>query len=228
MSAVAVATLALTACAAESESAEATSTTVTETTTTTVTTAESTTEAPETTSEVPTEETEYEKYERILDENNITIQYGNSVAEAYDYDVETCDEMRSGERTSYDLASTEKVRVAGDPYGERLKLMVPILCPDQQPVMDEAVSGYPVQQEIFDSSYVVADMREQGGPMTVQPGTWRTVDSTVSDCYWERGDANGNIIDNNFITFSPGVTVTIAPTDATFVSRGCGNWQRAQ
>ncbi|OLT35082.1 hypothetical protein BJF84_14795 [Rhodococcus sp. CUA-806] len=57
----------------------------------------------------------------------------------------------------------------------------------------------------------------------IAPGTY-TVNSRVSDCYWERSDSQGNIIDNNIISIAPSVTVTIAETDTGFTSERCGTW----
>ena len=33
----------------------------------------------------------------------------------------------------------------------------------------------------------------------VQPGTYTVKDTPVSDCHGERGESQGNIIDNNFV-----------------------------
>ncbi|WP_432979197.1 hypothetical protein [Dactylosporangium sp. CA-233914] len=64
----------------------------------------------------------------------------------------------------------------------------------------------------------------------VKPGTYQTTahltGGKVIDCYWERSK-NGNIVDNNFVTGSVRVTVTIRSSDDTFVSRGCGDWVKA-
>ncbi|MER7213218.1 hypothetical protein ABT340_39660 [Streptosporangium sp. NPDC000239] len=62
----------------------------------------------------------------------------------------------------------------------------------------------------------------------IKPGVYRTVDRKVKDCYWERTTKGGDTIANRFVNFAPsGVTVTIAPTDGGFTSRGCGNWAPA-
>ena len=56
------------------------------------------------------------------------------------------------------------------------------------------------------------------------PGTWTTY--AVRDCYWERLDATGSIIANNFVMAAPQVQVTISASDFAFNSRGCGRWLR--
>lgn len=61
------------------------------------------------------------------------------------------------------------------------------------------------------------------GQGQAQPGTY-TIDQPVSDCYWERSDAQGNILDNNLVSIAPSLTVTIEESDAGFTSRGCGIW----
>lgn len=55
------------------------------------------------------------------------------------------------------------------------------------------------------------------------PGTYVVLD--VEDCYWERLDDKGEIIDNNFIMAAPRVEVTIRSTDYAFNST-CGRWVR--
>lgn len=58
----------------------------------------------------------------------------------------------------------------------------------------------------------------------IKPGTYRTVDRPVSDCYWERSTGSGDIIANNFINNAPaGVTLTVRRGEG-FTSRGCGSW----
>lgn len=56
----------------------------------------------------------------------------------------------------------------------------------------------------------------------VEPGTYVVFD--VEGCYWERLDANGEIIDNNFVSAAPRVQATIRPGDFAFNSEGCGRW----
>src|SRR5262249_42633354 len=56
----------------------------------------------------------------------------------------------------------------------------------------------------------------------ITPGTY--VARHVVNCYWERRDGNGEIIDNNFINAAPTVRVTIRASDAGFNSDSCGTW----
>ncbi len=59
----------------------------------------------------------------------------------------------------------------------------------------------------------------------IVPGTYRT--SGGSGCYWARLRSldTGDVIDNN-VSDGPQV-VQILPSDAAFVTRGCGAWQKA-
>lgn len=61
----------------------------------------------------------------------------------------------------------------------------------------------------------------------VKAGTYKTT-GAVSDCYWERGGANGHTIANSFITAAKSVRVTIHKSDEMFTTRGCGDWVRAE
>ncbi|MGO4382635.1 hypothetical protein [Specibacter sp. RAF43] len=52
-------------------------------------------------------------------------------------------------------------------------------------------------------------------------GVWQSDLARVTDCYWEISDAEGNIIENNFITLAPQFSITI-PADAVgFTATGC-------
>ncbi|WP_371583225.1 transposase [Streptomyces sp. NBC_01314] len=61
------------------------------------------------------------------------------------------------------------------------------------------------------------------GPDEIKPGTYFVTD--VEGCYWERTDANGETLDNNFVTAAKRVQVTIIASDYSFNSRSCGEWQ---
>lgn len=59
----------------------------------------------------------------------------------------------------------------------------------------------------------------------VKPGTWQSQGAKVEDCYWEVSDAQGNIIQNNFISVAPQFTITVPATAAGFtVSRCSFRW----
>lgn len=60
----------------------------------------------------------------------------------------------------------------------------------------------------------------------IVPGTY-VIEQASENCYWERLDGAGNIIDNSFTRASTRVSVTIAPTDYTFYSERCGEWVKA-
>lgn len=58
----------------------------------------------------------------------------------------------------------------------------------------------------------------------IEPGTYYT--TRVKNCYWERLDAAGNIIDNNFLPSALRVEVYISASDFSFHSDGCGEWRQ--
>lgn len=66
-----------------------------------------------------------------------------------------------------------------------------------------------------DTTHIVGD--------TIYAGTW-VVEQSRSNCYWERRDSAGNIIDNNFIPGQTRVQVTIRASDYSFFSENCGEW----
>lgn len=65
-------------------------------------------------------------------------------------------------------------------------------------------------------------------PDEVSYGTWHTISDKVENCYWETRDANGNIIENNFINGGVGASVNIYQGVASFYSSGCSVWEKTQ
>jgi hypothetical protein len=59
----------------------------------------------------------------------------------------------------------------------------------------------------------------------IKPGTY--VVTNVENCYWERQDKNGNIIDNYVTMSALRVQVKIRSSDYAFFSSGCGEWKKA-
>lgn len=83
---------------------------------------------------------------------------------------------------------------------------------DQQTFASELRQG----RSFYDGNYRVGSR--------IQPG--RYVTTNVEDCYWERLDSTGEIIDNNFVSDALRVEVSIAPTDFSFHAQGCGMWRQ--
>lgn len=55
----------------------------------------------------------------------------------------------------------------------------------------------------------------------IQPGTWETVLDKVTECYWEISDAQGNILENNFVNTAPRFSIDIPATAAGLTIQGC-------
>lgn len=55
----------------------------------------------------------------------------------------------------------------------------------------------------------------------VVPGTWQSQGAKVEECYWEVSDAQGNIIENNYINVAPQFTIQVPATAAGFTVSGC-------
>lgn len=99
-----------------------------------------------------------------------------------------------------------------DYSAEFMELAIRHLCPKYVPLINKAKNSF------GDGEYTVGD--------DIKPGTYRT-SPRITDCYWERSTAGGDIIANNFINNAPrGVTVTVH-TGEGFTSEGCGFWTRA-
>lgn len=79
-------------------------------------------------------------------------------------------------------------------------------------------------REVQDQEYANGLRVDEGNYLIgqdVQPGTWQSNGTKVTDCYWEISDAQGEIIANNFINTAPQFTITV-PADASgFTVSGC-------
>lgn len=69
---------------------------------------------------------------------------------------------------------------------------------------------------VYDGTYKV--------PSEMKRGTFVVKD--VEDCYWETRDANGRIIDNDFIVAAPSVVATVRARAVVFTAEGCGQWNK--
>ncbi|KQP57790.1 hypothetical protein [Agreia sp. Leaf283] len=101
-----------------------------------------------------------------------------------------------------------------------------MLCPDQpgaaavQAKLGVAVA---LDAERESGNRFGAGIRRVG--VDIQPGTFVS-EGNITNCYWERLDSAGNIIDNNFLTQALRVEVVLEAGDFSFSSDGCGEWVR--
>lgn len=86
---------------------------------------------------------------------------------------------------------------------------VRVYCPEFAPKLDMVLSGF------YDGNHVAGH--------SIKAGKYRTV-GAVENCYWERNNGSGGIIDTNFVTAAHnGVTVTVRAGEG-FTTEGCGLW----
>lgn len=125
-----------------------------------------------------------------------------------------------------DATSTmkEKAKVAEE-------VAIPVLCPDQAHQIELAKAGdfdRGTYSRLAEGSYTIGTSGADDARVA-EPGTYR-IEGNIQDCYWERSDGHGNIIDNNFVTAATSLTVTIAESDGMFTNRGCSRgtnyWER--
>lgn len=106
-----------------------------------------------------------------------------------------------------------------------------ILCPDhpdRAEIEAEMKGGEETDAKKSQGLIIEPGTHKVGDQIT--PGTFVTEsknDKPFQQCYWERLDSTGNIIDNNFITSAFRAEVTIDPSDYSFNSTGCGQWTMA-
>lgn len=110
-------------------------------------------------------------------------------------------------------------------HGKVLMFGVPLLCPKWEATVAEALGGK-VQRSYSDGTYrVKADAGTN--PELIEPGTYRT-SGKLEGCYWERTSKGGDIVDNQHATAASEITVTVAGSDGSFTSEGCGVWRPVQ
>lgn len=95
-----------------------------------------------------------------------------------------------------------------------------MLCPDH-PAAATMASGSVEQQEREAGLRFGAGVREIGTQL--QPGTYRA-NGDIQNCYWERLDAAGGTIDNDFILAATQVEITVEASDFSLSTRGCGEF----
>jgi hypothetical protein len=165
----------------------------------------------------------YDRYAAALNAAGIEFTPGLEPWASYEADKGICESIRKGDIDAFDLATREQVAGKTE-NGRRIAIMIPIVCPDQQAVLDEALGPNPTMRTFLSGKHFVGYGENEMGHPLVQPGTYKT--GTVSDCYWERLDSQGNIIENNLVSLSQSVVVTIAESDAAFNAQNCGRWTR--
>lgn len=98
-----------------------------------------------------------------------------------------------------------------------------LLCPNH-PRMHQAQSAITrsVKQAQQDRNRIQYDGTHVVGT-ALNPGTY--VARPTGACYWERTDANGEIIDNNF-SHGARVQFAVLPSDHSVSVQGCGQWSK--
>lgn len=102
-----------------------------------------------------------------------------------------------------------------------------IVCPQHPlaPQLRDAVTRGQQHADRRARGEIFYDGTHRVGAGGVQPGTY-AIEGDISDCYWERTSASGDIIDNNFVVGARRVEVTVAGSDYSFHSDGCGEWRK--
>lgn len=154
-----------------------------------------------------------------------TDQQRQAVAAAYDGNIDNLDTLYGicGQRNTFYTTKILSAEQAKEAAG------VLILCPDHprapeiQASLDQfdgkasAASSVAAAEAagtlVSDGSYLIGT--------DIQPGTWQSIGERVNDCYWQLSDAQGEIIDNNFISVAPKFTIEIPESASGFTVRGC-------
>lgn len=122
----------------------------------------------------------------------------------------SCAETANFYQTNGPINDKQRIEAAGS-------LM---LCPDH-PSATVMANGSQEQQERNSGLRFGAGVFEVGS--RIQPGTYRAT-GTIENCYWERLDSTGEIIDNNFVSAATQVEVTVQASDFSVHFTGCGEF----
>lgn len=122
-------------------------------------------------------------------------------------------------------AQTAGHYLTGDVSGAQAKELKAalMLCPDhpkRAQLKANAAAGEALEADRANGKLVYSGKYLVG--KDVKPGTWQSQGEKVEDCYWEISDAQGNILDNNFISVAPQFNIYIPPTASGFTVKGCG------
>lgn len=103
-----------------------------------------------------------------------------------------------------------------------------VLCPDHpdRTTVEKRMEKGQKEEEARDRGEIFNDGTYRVGD-DVKAGTY-VVESDVpfEGCYWERLDASGEIIENNFVNGGFRVEVTISSSDYSFSAERCGEWRK--
>ncbi|WP_291280028.1 hypothetical protein [Galactobacter sp.] len=177
-----------------------------------------------------------EAKQRALEDKAIETAYGEQDDEDYDdyglYDSpeeertsriellsDMCKESMLGYEEQEEFSESQVDEVSG----------ALVLCPDHKDASKV--------KKLIKTSRAIQEQRDNGTRFTdgtyrvgddIQPGTYVVQvdedETAFSGCYWERTDANGNIIDNNFINSGFRAQAIVGASDYSFSSNECGEW----
>lgn len=103
-----------------------------------------------------------------------------------------------------------------------------VLCPDhpERDEVEERMQKGEEDEQARESGEMFYDGTYRVGK-DIPPGWYVTTsENGFENCYWERLDATGEIIDNNFIRNGFRAEVTISASDYSFSTDGCGEWRK--
>ena len=156
----------------------------------------------------------------------LTTAYGEVKAGSLQYLYGICAGTASYPWTYETLSPAQALEVAG----------ALVICPDHPmaaavaPALAEQQAAAAQQQAAAAQQAVDEQLRAEGrlvGPgsyligVDIVAGTWQSEGERVEECYWEVSDAQGNIIDNNFISVAPQFTITVPAGAAGLTISGC-------
>lgn len=154
----------------------------------------------------------------FTDEQLAVLQHSDDINRTFETYQEMCADMHLG-------YYAEEGKFLSEPQMEEIDRVLQ-MCPNQ-PGRDTILGKYEASREVI--AQRESGIRFASGVYKVhedvQPGFYVS-EGNFKNCYWERLDSAGNIIDNNFISNAFRVELEISPSDFSFSSSGCGEFVR--
>lgn len=112
-----------------------------------------------------------------------------------------------------------------------MTLVVKNICPDVQTKLDQGLRDMGADQETRTKVEALKKAKKYAVDgetyligSELAPGTYQTIATKVTDCYWEARNSNGEFVDNNFANGAPQFEVDVTASGGAFNSAGCGDF----
>ena len=180
----------------------------------------------------PLDEYDFDKESAMRDVAYLCISSDTEFSQGEDgrYSIERyaaaaviCPQHPQLEEWQQSIATLPDVDRKLEPFKDTVKTAAEQGRKEQQAATDKAAAEEKVERQ--EAREEAKNYARDGGHyligQSLNPGLYRSTLNMETNCYWELSDAQGNIIDNNFISTAPRFELYIPATAAGFTINGC-------